>query len=160
MRWRKSGGSGNARFSGEEAASAGEEVESIELAAVPAEESSLDFDFNLDQEETPAPAKVKGVAAPDLDLSDISLDMGEPGSAKEAPTDLPDDFGSQEVSTKLDLARAYIDMGDVEGARDILQEVLKEGTAEQQKKHGSCSLNWGDLGLPHPNPLPHAGEGQ
>lgn len=116
---------------GEEAASAGEEMESIELAALPVEESPLDFDFRLDQEETPAPSKAKGVAAPDLDLSGISLDMGEPGSAKVAPTDLPDDFGTQEVSTKLDLARAYVDMGDVEGARDILQEVLKEGAAEQ-----------------------------
>ncbi len=122
---------------GEEAASAGEEMESIELAALPVEEAPLDFDFNLDQEETPAaPAesKSKGVAAPDIDLSGISLDMGEPGSAKAAPTDLPDNFGSQEVSTKLDLARAYIDMGDAEGARDILQEVLKEGATEQQEE--------------------------
>lgn len=119
---------------GEEAASAGEEMESIELAALPVEESALDFDFNLDQEETPAPAEAKGVAAPDLDLSGISLDLSEPGSAKAAATDLPDDFGSQEVSTKLDLARAYIDMGDAEGARDILQEVLKEGAAEQQEE--------------------------
>ncbi|MHB1619844.1 MAG: FimV/HubP family polar landmark protein [Sulfuricella sp.] len=119
---------------GEEAASAGEEMESIELAAPPVEESALDFDFNLDQEETPAPAEAKGVAAPDLDLSGISLEMSGPAPAKVAPTDLPDDFGSQEVSTKLDLARAYVDMGDAEGARDILQEVLKEGAAEQQEE--------------------------
>jgi len=38
---------------------------------------------------------------------------------------------SDEAATKLDLARAYIDMGDNEGAREILQEVLKEGTAVQ-----------------------------
>jgi pilus assembly protein FimV len=119
---------------GEEAAPAGEEMESIELAALPVEESPLDFDFNLDQEETPAPAEAKGVTAPDLDLSGISLDMGEPGSAKAAPADFPEDFGSQEVSTKLDLARAYVDMGDAEGARDILQEVLKEGATEQQEE--------------------------
>lgn len=117
---------------GEEAASA--EMESIELAALPVEEPPLDFDFNLDQEEAPVPAEAKEEAAPDLDLSGISLEMGEPGSAKGAPTGLPDDFGSQEVSTKLDLARAYVDMGDAEGARDILQEVLKEGTAEQQEE--------------------------
>jgi pilus assembly protein FimV len=119
---------------GEEAASAGEEIESIELAALPVEESPLDFDFNLDQEETSAPAEAKGATAPDLDLSGISLDMSEPDLAKVAPTDLPDDYGSQEVSTKLDLARAYTDMGDVEGARDILQEVLKEGATEQQEE--------------------------
>jgi len=121
-------------FVGEEAESVGEEIESIELAALPVEESPLDFDFNLDQEETPAPTEPKGVAVPDLDFSGISLELSEPGSVKVAITDLPDDFGSQEVSTKLDLARAYIDMGDMEGARDILQEVLKEGVTEQQEE--------------------------
>jgi FimV-like protein len=30
------------------------------------------------------------------------------------------------------LARAYIDMGDMEGARDILQEVLNEGNGSQK----------------------------
>ena len=40
--------------------------------------------------------------------------------------------GADEASTKLDLARAYIDMGDLDGAKDILQEVEKEGSSEQQ----------------------------
>jgi pilus assembly protein FimV len=39
-----------------------------------------------------------------------------------------------EVGTKLDLARAYIDMGDPEGARSILEEVLKEGNPSQRKE--------------------------
>jgi len=39
-----------------------------------------------------------------------------------------------EVGTKLDLARAYIDMGDPEGARSILEEVLKEGSASQRQQ--------------------------
>ncbi len=33
-----------------------------------------------------------------------------------------------EVGTKLDLARAYMDMGDPEGARNILEEVVTEGS--------------------------------
>ena len=37
-----------------------------------------------------------------------------------------------EVDTKLDLARAYVDMEDKEGARSILDEVLKEGNDEQK----------------------------
>ena len=41
---------------------------------------------------------------------------------------------SDEVSTKLDLARAYIDMGDPEGARNILEEVMEEGSAEQKRE--------------------------
>jgi len=39
-----------------------------------------------------------------------------------------------EVGTKLDLARAYIDMGDPEGARSILDEVLKAGSQNQRKE--------------------------
>ena len=37
------------------------------------------------------------------------------------------------ATTKLDLARAYIDMGDEDGAREILTEVLQEGSSEQQQ---------------------------
>lgn len=60
------------------------------------------------------------------------------GDADDFDADLGDDEdfdflnGTDEASTKLDLARAYIDMGDVDGARDILLEVEKEGSAEQQ----------------------------
>jgi pilus assembly protein FimV len=39
-----------------------------------------------------------------------------------------------EVGTKLDLARAYMDMGDPEGARSILDEVLKEGSTSQRQE--------------------------
>ena len=48
-----------------------------------------------------------------------------------------DDFDflsdTDECATKLDLARAYIDMGDEEGARDILAEVVEEGNQQQQQ---------------------------
>jgi len=43
---------------------------------------------------------------------------------------LPDDV--DEVSTKLDLARAFIDMGDTEGARGSLEEVIAEGNDDQK----------------------------
>jgi len=39
-----------------------------------------------------------------------------------------------ETATKLDLAKAYIDMGDAEGARSILQEVMTEGNESQKKQ--------------------------
>ncbi len=39
-----------------------------------------------------------------------------------------------EVGTKLDLARAYMDMGDPEGARSILEEVVLEGSASQKQE--------------------------
>ncbi|MDD2052404.1 peptidoglycan-binding protein [Pseudomonas putida] len=42
--------------------------------------------------------------------------------------------GTDEAATKLDLAQAFLDMGDADGARDILDEVLKEGNPGQQKE--------------------------
>ncbi|MEN8167914.1 MAG: FimV/HubP family polar landmark protein [Pseudomonadota bacterium] len=39
---------------------------------------------------------------------------------------------TDEVTTKLDLARAYVDMGDAEGAKSILEEVASEGSEEQK----------------------------
>lgn len=81
---------------------------------------SVDFDIpagSLDDTKT---------ASPDL----LSV---EPESAAEE-----DDFNffadTDEATTKLDLARAYIDMGDAEGARDILDEVLSEGSEQQQQE--------------------------
>ena len=54
------------------------------------------------------------------------------------PEALDDDFDffadTDETTTKLDLARAYIDMGDAEGARDILDEVMSEGSDNQQQE--------------------------
>ncbi|MES9838549.1 MAG: FimV/HubP family polar landmark protein [Candidatus Thiodiazotropha sp.] len=41
---------------------------------------------------------------------------------------------TDEITTKLDLARAYIDMGDIEGAKSILEEVSSEGSDTQQKE--------------------------
>ncbi len=57
------------------------------------------------------------------------------GSVTEVDFQLGDEpLTMSEVGTKLDLARAYVDMGDPEGARSILGEVLKEGTAEQKQE--------------------------
>lgn len=46
----------------------------------------------------------------------------------------PNDSGVAEVGTKLDLARAYVDMGDPEGARSILGEVMNEGDNAQRQE--------------------------
>jgi pilus assembly protein FimV len=118
-----------------------EAEETIVAAPPPAEEadmSALDFDFNLeepaagDKEPAQAPAPA---AVPDVDLSGISLDLDETPAAPAAAPDLAaevDDSRWQEAATKLDLAKAYMEMGDREGAREILQEVLSEGNDQQQ----------------------------
>ncbi len=42
------------------------------------------------------------------------------------------EYSDDPVDTKLDLARAYLDMGDADGARAMLGEVVKEGSQMQQ----------------------------
>ena len=69
-------------------------------------------------------------AAIDLDKLDLSFDPDK--ATFEDPTPSVLDGQWHDAATKLDLAKAYQEMGDVEGAREILQEVLHEGD-EQQK---------------------------
>ncbi len=67
-----------------------------------------------------------------MDLNSISLDLGAPGGGNGsggAP-----DARWQEVATKLDLAKAYEEMGDKDGARELLNEVMKEGDTAQQQQ--------------------------
>ena len=51
---------------------------------------------------------------------------------------------NEEVATKLDLAKAYEEMGDFEGARELLQEVLNEGDASQKEKAQAILAKIGD----------------
>jgi pilus assembly protein FimV len=96
-----------------------------EPGAAPETAGGLDFELSLDAGEAPAePASAGGP-----DLSTISLDLG----GGEAPSGAGGgDAKWQEVATKLDLAKAYEEMGDKDGARELLSEVVKEGDAAQQ----------------------------
>jgi pilus assembly protein FimV len=47
---------------------------------------------------------------------------------------VPDAVTPGEVSTKLDLARQFVDMGDPESARHMLDEVLEEGDPAQKQE--------------------------
>jgi pilus assembly protein FimV len=112
------------------------------LAAVEssATSSGLDFDLNLDLGEQPAASPEKSIPA--MDLSSISLDLGSTtGEAGGAPSS--NDPKWQEVATKLDLAKAYEEMGDKDGARELLSEVIKDGDATQK---GQAEQLLGKLG--------------
>jgi pilus assembly protein FimV len=100
-----------------------------EPAAPASTSGGLDFDFDIGAPAATAPAEP---AAPALDLGGISLELGEPAAAETiaAAASAEDD---PEVATKLELAQAYEEMGDKDGARELLQEVLKEGSAAQQE---------------------------
>ncbi|MEX5362762.1 FimV/HubP family polar landmark protein [Pseudomonas guariconensis] len=108
-----------------------------------------DFDLSLSlDDESPA---AKSFAS---ELDDVNAELDKLSQSLESPSlephftaedaaqeldpldDLDFDFfsGADEVATKLDLARAYIDMGDHQGARDILDEVVKDGDDNQRQE--------------------------
>jgi pilus assembly protein FimV len=66
-------------------------------------------------------------------LGEISLNMDNLGVPSAAGGTEPKDERWQEVATKLDLAKAYQEMGDTAGAREILDEVLRDGDAQQRE---------------------------
>jgi len=97
------------------------------VTAAPASDlGAIDFDLG-----TPTGGgEAKAPMAPPVDLAAISLDLGAPGgNGSGAP-----DARWQEVATKLDLAKAYEEMGDKDGARELLKEVVKEGDTAQQQQ--------------------------
>ena len=131
---------------------------STEIAAT--DLPSLDDQFDLPSLDLPEIEKKPAVAtldAPelDLDLSDLesltqpvtltadsetTLDLSDAGFELE-PEMVAQEEGSesaagrwQEMATKLDLASAYEEIGDKEGARELLQEVIQGGDGGQQQK--------------------------
>ncbi|MCL4316253.1 MAG: hypothetical protein M1527_05330, partial [Gammaproteobacteria bacterium] len=72
---------------------------------------------------------------PDFDLGAAATPQADAGTEPDIALGFDTDVTTtDEVATKLDLARAYIDMGDAEGARSILDEVEQEGNATQKKE--------------------------
>ena len=96
----------------------------------------FNFDFSFDAPVKTPELDIPSKAPPALNVGDISL-----GDVIPAPLDNLGDmgaddfmFGDDAVGTKLDLARAYLDMGDPDGARSMLEEVLGEGSDMQRNE--------------------------
>ncbi len=93
-----------------------------DLEVPEASDDSLKLDLGLEEDNGPDSK---------FDFSGLDLDLGDSGGS---------DLELDEVATKLDLARAYMEMGDKEGAREILNEVLAEG-GERQKADAKGMLS-------------------
>jgi pilus assembly protein FimV len=112
---------------------------SATTSLVSALDLNLDLDGNAETGKRQAPQF--GI---DLDVgsSRAPADVGHQATQQLEPVVFDDDdegtlvslepVTMSEVGTKLDLARAYMDMGDPDGARSILGEVLQEGTSAQK----------------------------
>ncbi|MDG2375101.1 MAG: FimV/HubP family polar landmark protein [Woeseiaceae bacterium] len=107
---------------------------------------STDMDLDLDLDELTAALKVSEAGATvnqvhdDPTVEQPRFKRGDDGVATQSLS--PDDMSGKlheartmtEVGTKLDLARAYVDMGDLDGALSILEEVLDGGDAAQKQQ--------------------------
>ncbi|HZQ62204.1 MAG TPA: FimV/HubP family polar landmark protein [Casimicrobiaceae bacterium] len=121
-----------------------ERAMSKEPEAARAEAGFNDLDFHLEDSEKPTPVRAGGEPAPTLarpqaaiDLDKLDLSFDPERSTFEDPTPSVLDGQWHDAATKLDLAKAYQEMGDVEGAREILQEVLHEGDDQQKGEAGA-----------------------
>jgi pilus assembly protein FimV len=99
----------------------------LDVATVPEEE--------LEQAEARA-RHAASLPPPELDLSDISLDLpeAEVGTAMPVMDAAAASAKQQEMATKLDLAAAYHEIGDREGAQELLDEVIRGGDQDQQER--------------------------
>jgi pilus assembly protein FimV len=104
-------------------------------------ELPADFDLSLADEMAAPDAFAAELDDVNAELESLSGSIAEPSfTAQDALASADDepefDFlsGTDEVATKLDLAQAYIDMGDNDGARDILNEVVIEGDDGQKSE--------------------------
>ncbi len=90
-----------------------------ELGALPTDQSPR-LTSNTDQATVPLI---------DFDLTGTDVDFG--GRKTETPVGSP---LAAQMATKLDLARGYIDLGVKDGARELLEEVMRDGTREQRQQ--------------------------
>ncbi|MDX1500094.1 MAG: FimV/HubP family polar landmark protein, partial [Woeseiaceae bacterium] len=115
--------------------------ETGELPAI----ASTDVDLDLDDLTAALQVSDAGDTVEQL-RDDATVQQPRPGMDEDetaatmslGPEDMDEDLHEArtmtEVGTKLDLARAYVDMGDPAGARSILEEVLDEGDAGQRQQ--------------------------
>ena len=99
----------------------------------------IEFDMDLSGIDHPVDDMDAGAGsdAAGMDLPDsIDFNFDDIGEAIDDDEDANEGLlgNEDEVATKLDLARAYMDMGDPEGARSILGEVMGEGNEEQKRE--------------------------
>ena len=106
------------------------EAEAATTASLDA--AGVDFEFDLGTVKLDAPVLSAMNPSAPLDLDGISLELDAPPTEPLTMSTADAAGDNPEAATKLELAVAYEEMGDRDGARELLAEVLKEGSASQQ----------------------------
>ena len=107
--------------------------ESVAPAAAPVAAAEPSIDSLFDDAQAPVTLPEAIPPAQEFDLSGIDLDLND-GKTASVGVDDPLSAIHMEMDTKLDLAIAYQEIGDKEGARELIDEVIKGGSEEQVAK--------------------------
>jgi len=107
--------------------------EPVAPAAAPVAAAEPSIDSLFDDAQAPATLPEAIPPAQEFDLSGIDLDLND-GKTASVGVDDPLSAIHMEMDTKLDLAIAYQEIGDKEGARELIDEVIKGGSEEQVAK--------------------------
>lgn len=87
---------------------------------------------------SPVPVEASPPPSPTADLGMMEFDMGslsmELDSPAEQPTAAPDNLSQDPLETKLALAEEFISIGDEDGARALIEEVMSEATGDMRAK--------------------------
>jgi pilus assembly protein FimV len=96
-------------------------------------DEGMAFTIDIPNDVKPEVAAKSSAPVMDVGLGEISLNLDAP--VEPAAPEVSEPKGEQwhEVATKLDLAKAYQEMGDQDGAREILEEVVRDGDAVQRE---------------------------
>lgn len=107
-------------------------AEPVAETSAPTDDTPLAFDIDFKLDEPVQAPITKAAPAPEIPgLGEISLSLEDvPVAAEPMAEEKPSAW--YDVQTKLDLARAYREMGDLDGAREVLEEALSEGDDEQR----------------------------
>ena len=77
------------------------------------------------------PAQTADTGLMEFDLGSLSLDLESPA---DGPTQAPDSVGEDPLETKLALAEEFISIGDEDGARALIEEVVSEASGDMRAK--------------------------
>jgi pilus assembly protein FimV len=107
---------------------------SVTINPPTSDDTSIDFPSVSETESVSSIPESSPIPLPESGLEGINLNVDDKLPTTSVDTQSAEKSAQwHEIATKLDLARAYQEMGDDDGAKEILQEVVQEGDAEQQE---------------------------
>ncbi|MBI2750033.1 MAG: fimbrial protein FimV [Burkholderiales bacterium] len=110
-------------------------MDSLELPGQDEQQPQPEFNATAPMEVSatpPAAPSTSDSGMLEFDLGSLSLDLDTP--ADEKPTEAPDSVGEDPLETKLALAEEFVSIGDEDGARALIEEVVAESSGDMRTK--------------------------